>query len=87
MIERKDRNGGGAGIMLNKRRKIVETKDLFSSSVKAVRFNGYTNELRFRIGSEYNPPDNEKTMKDFLSCLERILRTEAVPKNITVGMT
>ena len=45
--ERKEREGGGVGIMLSKQLKFIERKDLWSKEYEAEWCNVYTNEHSF----------------------------------------
>ena len=59
--ERKEREGGGVGIILSKQLKFIHKKDLWSKNYEAVWCNVYTDEHRFLIASVYIPPDSKKS--------------------------
>ena len=83
MSERKEKGGGGVGIMVSKGLKMIERKDLVEDKVEAVWCNVYAKELSFIIGSVYIPPDNKDAMTKFFRSLERIKLKTDMPIIVT----
>ena len=81
--ERKQKGGGGVGIMISKSIKIIERKDLVEDKVEAVWCNVYAKDLSFIIGSVYIPPDDKDAMNNFLRSLQSIMSKIDIPIIVT----
>ena len=81
--ERDNKGGGGVGIMISKKLKIIERKDLIRNDVEAVWCNIFNDESKILVGSVYVPPNNTESLKGFFKSLNSIIQQEKLPVIIT----
>ena len=70
--ERKDRQGGGVALMVNKSVKMFVRKDLHSDILEAVWVNVYSKSVNTIVGSVYVPPGKKEGLTELVKVMDTL---------------